>query len=469
MWKSDDAVVKADYLIQGGGAVGMAFADQLFSDTDATMVMVDRHDRPGGHWNEAYPFVRLHQPASYYGVSSRPLGTGSIDQTGLNAGFHELASGHEVVAHFDAVMRHRFLPSGRVTFLSSSEVDDDGVVTSLLSGARRRVECGRFVDATHSKMQVPATTPPPYAVADDVTCVPVGRLPAVASRFDHFTVVGAGKTGMDACVWLLQQGADPDQIRWIVPRDSWVLRRGNFQPGADHFARFCRSLADQVTAVVECDGIDDLFLRLEAAHELARVDPSVTPGAYHCAILSDGELAELRRITDVVRLGRVRSIDRDQLELEQGIIAARADSCYVDCSAAGIPSRPSKPIFDGDRITLQWVRTCQPTFSAAFIGHVEGTFDEEDEKNRLCRPIEPPTMPLDWLRVLAVQLDNRRAIDPYPQLQAWLTGTRLDPFWKTASERIGVDEEATAHFQRYLANAGPARARLDELLTARDG
>ena len=232
---------------------------------------------------------------------------------------------------------------------------------------------------------------------------------------------------MDACVWLLQQGADPDQIRWIVPRDSWVLRRGNFQPGAEHFARFCRSLADQVTAVVECDGIDDLFRRLEATDELARVDPTVTPGAYHCAILSDGELAELRRITDVVRLGRVRSIDRDQLELEQGTITARADSCYVDCSAAGIPSRPSKPIFEGDRITLQWVRTCQPTFSAAFIGHVEATFGNDDEKNRVCRPIEPPTVPLDWLRMLAVQLDNRRALDSYPQLQAWLTGDAARP------------------------------------------
>jgi len=114
-------------------------------------------------------------------VSSQPLGTGSIDQTGLNAGFHKLASGHEVVAHFDAVMRHRFLPSGRVTFLSSSEVDDDGLVTSLLSGARRRADCDRFADATHSRMQVPATTPPSYTVADTVTCVPVGRLPAVAA------------------------------------------------------------------------------------------------------------------------------------------------------------------------------------------------------------------------------------------------------------------------------------------------
>jgi len=463
---ADGAVIGADYLIKGGGAVGMAFADQLFTDTDATMVIVDRHDRPGGHWNEAYPFVRLHQPASGYGVSSLPLGSGSIDHGGLNAGFHELASGHEVVAHFDAVMRQRFLPSGRVTFLSSSEVDDDAMVTSLLSGARCRVEFGRFVDATHSRMQVPATTPPSYSVADDVTCVPVGGLPGVAARFDHFTVVGAGKTGMDACVWLLQQGADPDQIRWIVPRDSWVLRRGNFQPGAEHFARLCRSLADQVTAIVDCDDVGDLFDRLEAAGELARIDPTVTPGAYHCAILSDGELDELRRIDDVVRLGRVRSIHDDRIELDHGTVDARPDSCYVDCSAAGIPHRPSTPIFDGDRITLQWVRTCQPTFSAALIGHVEATFGDDDEKNLVCRPIEPPTVPLDWIRMMATELDNRRNRAGYPDLEAWHAGTRLDIFSKTASERIGVDQEATAHLGRYLEHVGPARPRLDELLAS---
>ena len=466
---SDDTHLEADYLIQGGGAVGMAFADQLLTDSDATMVIVDRHDRPGGHWNEAYPFVRLHQPALTYGVGSWPLGSGLVDQAGLNAGFHELASGHEVVAHFDGVMQHRFLPSGRVTFLSSSEVDDDGMVTSLLSGARRRVEFRRFVDATHSKTSVPATTPPRYAVADDVTCVPVGQLPGVAAKFDHFTVVGAGKTGMDACVWLLQQGADPDQIRWIVPRDSWVLRRGNFQPGAEHFARLCKSVADQVTSVVECDGIEDLFLRLEAEGELARIDPSVTPGAYHCAILSDGELAELRRITDVVRLGRVRSIRATELDLVLGTIEARPGSCYVDCSTAGIPSRPSRPVFDGDRITLQWVRTCQPTFSAAFIGHVEATFDDDDEKNRLCRPIEPPTVPIDWLRMLAVDLDNRKIQGNYPQVQQWMAETRLDTFSKTAGELLGVDEEAAAHVERYLAHVGAARVKLDELLASQAG
>ncbi len=59
--------ISADYLIMGAGAAGMAFADSVFTETDATIVMVDRHDRPGGHWNDVYPFVRLHQPSSFYG------------------------------------------------------------------------------------------------------------------------------------------------------------------------------------------------------------------------------------------------------------------------------------------------------------------------------------------------------------------------------------------------------------------
>ena len=32
-----------------------------------------RRAKPGGHWMDAYEFVRLHQPAAYYGVNSRPL------------------------------------------------------------------------------------------------------------------------------------------------------------------------------------------------------------------------------------------------------------------------------------------------------------------------------------------------------------------------------------------------------------
>ena len=71
--------IEADYLVVGAGAMGMAFIDTLVSETDATVVVVDRNDQPGGHWTTAYPFVRLHQPSAYYGVNSRDLGSDTID------------------------------------------------------------------------------------------------------------------------------------------------------------------------------------------------------------------------------------------------------------------------------------------------------------------------------------------------------------------------------------------------------
>ena len=66
--------ISVDYLIKGAGAARVAFADSVLTDSQATLAIVDRRDRAGGHWNDAYPFVRLHQPASFYGVNSSPWG-----------------------------------------------------------------------------------------------------------------------------------------------------------------------------------------------------------------------------------------------------------------------------------------------------------------------------------------------------------------------------------------------------------
>ena len=106
----------ADYVVTGGGAMGMAFTDTLINESDASVIIVDKHHRPGGHWNDAYPFVRLHQPSAFYGVNSKKMGNDAIDQVGWNAGLFELASGAEVCAYFDQVMQRQFLPSGRVEY-----------------------------------------------------------------------------------------------------------------------------------------------------------------------------------------------------------------------------------------------------------------------------------------------------------------------------------------------------------------
>ena len=99
--------VTADYLVIGAGATGMAFTDALVADSDATVVMVDRRHAPGGHWNDAYPFVRLHQPSAFYGVNSVPLGRDRIDETGLNAGFYEQATAAEICDYYRRVLEEQ--------------------------------------------------------------------------------------------------------------------------------------------------------------------------------------------------------------------------------------------------------------------------------------------------------------------------------------------------------------------------
>ena len=297
-----------------------------------------------------------------------------------------------------------------------------------------------------------------------MACIPPNDLPRAGPAHDDFVVIGAGKTGMDACIWLLENGVDPDRIRWIVPRDSWNLNRANFQPGDDFFAAFCNSVADQAEAVALADSVEDVFARLEATGELRRLDPNVTPEAYHCAILSDGEVAELRRIERVIRLGRVTAINGDEIRLERGTISTGPSTLYIDCSAAGIPTHPTTAVFADDRITLQWVRTCQPAFSAALIGFVESAFTDGEVKNRICTPVAPPTVPLDWLRMYRVELANRRCWAEHREVNDWMAGSRLDMFTGTARARLGIDVEATGHLGRYLTYVDQAADRIDQLL-----
>jgi len=187
---------------------------------------------------------------------------------------------------------------------------------------------------------------------------------------------------MDACVWLLQNGVPPGRIRWIMPRDAWLLNRVNFQPGAENFETSTGAILSQFEIIAEASSLPDLFQRLEAAELLMRIDPQVEPTCYRCAVVSHEELRALRRIPDIVRLGRVREVERSRLVLNRGEVLADPDTLYVDCTAAAIQMPPAVRIFEDDTINLLMVRTCQPLFSAALIGWVESHVTDPSERMR---------------------------------------------------------------------------------------
>ena len=76
--------LETDYLVIGSGAMGMAFCDSLITETNANIIIVDKHHQPGGHWNDVYPCSLA--LFSLYGVNSKRLGNNTIDATGLNKG-----------------------------------------------------------------------------------------------------------------------------------------------------------------------------------------------------------------------------------------------------------------------------------------------------------------------------------------------------------------------------------------------
>jgi hypothetical protein len=426
--------VETDYLVVGAGAAGMAFTDQLLAHSDATVTVVDRRHAPGGHWVDAYPFVRLHQPSAFYGVSSVPLGQGALDSVGTNAGYYELAGRDEICAHFERAMHRHFLPTGRVRYFPNCDYVGEHRFVSRLTGSSFRVRVRRkVVDTGYLEPAIPATTRPPFEVADGVACVPIGALARLDERPDRYVIIGAGKTALDACVWLLEQGAPADRICWVKPREAWWINRHFQQPYA-LAPEFHRGSALQFEAIAQADSIDDVFARLEADGYFLRVDPDVAPTMFRGAVVSEAELALLRRIDDVVRLGRVRRIERDQIVLDDGGVPTRADTLHIHCAAGALPRRPVRPIFEAGLLTMQpfaWSFAC---YAFATLGVLEAVVDSDEDKNALCSPINYWDRNLDFLSSVLMTLDGERRRRRHPVLAEWMSTTRLNPFNAVSSD-----------------------------------
>ncbi len=453
--------LEADYVVIGSGAVGMSFADVILAESDASVVMVDRRAHPGGHWNDAYSFVRLHQPSAFYGVNSTPLGRGVKDTYGPNAGMYELASGDEVRAYFDRVMRDRFLPSGRVRYLPMSDYRGGGLVTSLLTGTETRVRALRkVVDARYVGSRVPATEPPPFPVAAGVPFVPVNELSRLGDGHDAYVIIGAGKTSADACLWLLGNGVDPSKVVWVRPRDAWFFNRASFQGGAQTLSNF----AAQVEVAAKAASVDEIFGGLEAAQQVMRIDLDHWPTMFRFATATSREVDTLRQIDNVVRLGHVRRIEEDALVLERGRLPKAGNWIYVDCTAPGIPNPPPVPVFEGDKVTVQYVvYTGQPTYSAAMTALIELVGEDDEHKNSLCPPLPVTGNLLDVPRNLLRDLAVREKWFTDDRIREWSARSRLDP----TSDRGGESEEdKQAAFGRFVAAVGPARSNLESLLAA---
>jgi hypothetical protein len=423
--------IRTDYLVVGAGASAMAFVDAVLAGSpDSTVIMVDRRHRPGGHWLDAYPFVRLHQPSANYGVTSRRLGQDRIDETGINAGFYERATAAEICDYYAQVMERDFVGSGRVQFLALSDYrgqDADGHhVASMLSGQPVTVRAGKLVDATYVHSDIPSRHAPPYEVDDDVRVVPPNALVDLAEAPAGFTVIGAGKTSMDTCCWLLDNGVDPDRIRWVRPRDPWLFDRAFMQP-LELVGSFMQMQAHWVEAAALAEGATDFAHRLEAAGVFTRIDRGVEPRTWRGATISSAEISSLRTVERVERGGYVRRVGTQAVQLDTGEVSSSPGELYVDCTASGVRPVALQPVFNGDRILLQYVTIGIVPWSMATIGAVETRREDDAEKNRLCPPLSFDGDASSMLRVARTGMLGLVARGSEHDLGAWTEDCRLNP------------------------------------------
>ncbi|HWI03416.1 MAG TPA: NAD(P)/FAD-dependent oxidoreductase, partial [Acidimicrobiales bacterium] len=424
--------------------------------------LVDRRHGAGGHWHDAYPFVQLHQASLFYGVASTILGSGALQADGPEAGLQERARQPEILTYYDDILRRRFVGSGRVTFFGGGEYHQDGsshLVTSRLTGDTMQVNVRRrVVDSTYLAPTIPATTRPPFGVADDVHVVAINELPRLAAAPSSFVIVGAGKTATDGIVWLLGNGVPADRIVWVRPRDPWMLNRAVVQP--DPVVAIGLA-ADIMASAAGAESLDDLFLRLEAAGVMLRVDRDVFPLMAKTPTLGEWELDLLRTVENVVRLGHIRHVTGTEIVLDRGSVPLAPGSLVVHCAASGLRYPPLVPLWSPDMIRLQTIRAGFPCFCAALAGYVEATRDDDRERNRVCPPNTFPDNPLNWAEMQVRGTLAARTYGAEPDIAAWANGCVLNPARVEPSRRD--DPAVQAASARLAAVADRGLTRMAEL------
>ena len=445
--------IEADYLVVGAGAMGMAFTDALTHHAQVRVALVDRRHGVSGHWLGAYPFVRLHQASAFYGVASTLLGGGQLQQSGPEEGLQERASQAEICVYYARVL-DEMVESGSVEFFPNCEYLGDRTVVSRISGKRFEVsERCRVVDASYLAPSIPAEKPAPFDVADGTRVLPVNDLARLEESPSQYVITGSGKTATDACIWLLSRGVDPDAICWVRPRDPWMMNRAVVQPDP---AIFLRMAADTMQAARAASSLDDLFLRLEEAGIMLRIDRTVMPTMAKTPTLATWELGQLRTVENVVRRGHVQAVDRGKLIFAGGSVTIADDAVVVHCAADGLKYPPLVPVWRPRTITLQPIRAGFPCFAAALVGYVEATRQEDNEKNRLCPPSPYGNSMAEWARMNVMGTHAAMSYSAEPDIKEWadqvaLNPARTPPGYPAAAALADARERLATHTPAGLA------------------
>ena len=353
--------------------MGMAFTDALIDHADVHVTLVDRRHVAGGHWQDAYPFVQLHQASVFYGVASTVLGRGAVQKSGPEAGSPGTGppvGDPGVLRRHPASplprLRPSHLPPGeRIPHRRPRSPRDVAGVGRDPTGRRATPRRRRHLPVTDD----PRDDSPAVRCCRRRRVVAINELARLEAASQRYVIVGSGKTATDGIVWLLANGVTQDRIVWVRPRDPWMLNRAVVQPDP---AVALGLAADTMAAAAGAESLDDLFLRLEAAGVMLRIDTDVMPTMTKTPTLGAWELDLLRTIDNVVRLGHIKQVTRREIVFDDGAVPLEPGSLVVHCAASGLQYPPLVPVWSPDKIRLQTIRSGFPCFCAR-AGRLRGS------------------------------------------------------------------------------------------------
>jgi hypothetical protein len=329
---------------------------------------------------------------------------------------------------------------------------------SLLTGQETIVRARRrLVDATYIESSIPSRHVPPFTVDDGVRLVPPNDLVDLDEPVDGFTVVGAGKTASDTCSWLLDAGVDPDAIEWFRPRDPWLFNRASTQP-LDLVGSYMHLQASWVAAAATARDGHEFARKLEDDEVFIRIDPQVEPSLFRGATISAAEIDALRTIERVVRGAKIRHVGTGAVVTDQGDRPVDGRRVFVDCTARGVPDSAGRPVFEPDRITLQYVTIGFAPWSAATVAVLEARHTDDAERNRLCPPVVFSGDIGDVLDLCHHGISGLVARASDPAVNEWTEATRLNPA-KGAADHLD-DPRVPAAFETLVGSIGEALANL---------
>jgi hypothetical protein len=406
-------ILHYDYLIIGSGISSLVFSSIILRKTNARIIIIDRYDRPGGAWNDAYGYAQLEYEPADFGIPTYPMSAFLAAQTHRDTGSQ--IGPTAVLDYADKVMQDHILSSSRAEYFPGYEYLGRGRIRPIGESQYEQIRIDKkVIDATRdgrwSRLQhVPCLSyenqtdiVSPHALAEDDAYL--------ETPFERFCIIGAGTSGTDTALHLLGRGVHPDRICWVKPREAWFLDPSITDP------RIALDLAKQVQ---QAANMDTLFAIMVHGGHTARASMDISPSMHHAALKPSSEIRALHAIKQIIHKGHVRNIASRSLILDQGIEAMPEQTLYIDCSAKPVLPRTLPAIFQKDQIIMQACALADPCLSARMIAGIELLSGSHEKKNALCRPLARPDTPLDYVRALQISFANQSAWGRHPRLKRW--------------------------------------------------